>query len=135
MKDLLERFPQAVVAGPDWPIARLDANAHYARSKIGWNFTNNAVGPNNSRTVHLPGMGVMQICDNPEHLRRVFTLDREVIAFTSSRECIEKTEYYLHHDRERREIAVRGWKRALADYSEEQWWRRLLNRVAPDFFA
>jgi spore maturation protein CgeB len=130
---LLQIFPQAFFAGSGWPRGRLEGsvNAYYARAKIGWNFNNNNIATNNTRTWHLPAMGVMQICDNKRYLNKIFTLDEEIVGYYTVEECAEKTMYYLKHDKERREIAYRGWKRALKDYTEQKWWERILFCTSP----
>jgi len=134
LADLLRRFPQAVLGGPEWPLGSLDPSLWYPRTKIGWNFTNNTVGPNNTRTWHLPALGVMQICDNKSQLGKVFTLDREVVGYDTLQECSDKTRYYLDHDSERREIARNGWKRATTEYTLDRWWQALLNEMEPVCF-
>lgn len=133
IQELTSHFPNSVIRGSGWPGGNIWPHLVYPRAKIGWNITNNTIGPNNTRTVHLPAMGVMQICDNPSGLRRMFKLGEEVVGYDSIADCIDKTRYYLDHDRERREIAYRGWKRAMADYSEARWWENLVQPVAEHF--
>jgi hypothetical protein len=133
IETLMSAFPQALVRGKGWPggfVSRDEMFSSYRRTKIGWNL-HNSVGPVNSRLTTLPALGVMQICDNASHLGEVFVLDEEVVGFETIPECIDKTRYYLDHDEERREIAARGWKRAMQDYTEAEWWKRLINLVEP----
>ncbi len=85
----------------------------------------------NSRTLMLPAFGVMQICDCRDNLGKVFRLGEEAIGFETMDECVDATRYYLAHEGERRRIAIAGWQRVLADYTEEKWWYRLLNYIAP----
>lgn len=54
-----------------------------------------------------------------------FEIDREIVCFTNSQEMLEKIEYYLNHDDERRKIAKAGWERANREYSAF----RILSRV------
>jgi predicted O-methyltransferase YrrM len=133
IEELLAAFPQAFVRGRGWPGGYLpEAEMRLAclDAKIGWNL-HNSVGPTNSRTTMLPALGVMQICDNKERLGRLFEPDVEIVGFDNVRECVDKTRYYLDHDRERREIAARGWARATSEYTEAGWWRRILARIGP----
>ena len=102
----------------------------YRRARIGWNL-HNSIGPVNSRTMMLPAFGVMQICDCRDNLGKVFRLGEEAIGFETMDECVDATRYYLAHEDERRGIAIAGWQRVLADYTEEKWWYRLLNYIAP----
>jgi hypothetical protein len=61
---------------------------------------------------------VLQICDNKSHLAKLYEINKEAVGFDTIAEAIELCRYYLEHDRERREIAAAGWKRAIRDYNE-----------------
>ena len=79
----------------------------------------------------LPAFGVMQICDCRENLGTIFKLGEEVVGFETMDECVDATRYYLAHESERRRIALGGWKRVMADYTESKWWDRLFRSIAP----
>lgn len=134
IEQLAKKFPQAMVRGKGWEggyISKEEMFDAYYRAKIGWNL-HNSTGPTNQRTTMLPSYGVMQICDNKQHLGKLFKLDEEVVGFDTLEECIDKTRYYLEHDRERREIAARGWKRVFADYTEDKLWSRIMENISED---
>lgn len=133
LERLHREFPQAVLRGKGWPggyLSEAELLSLYRRARIGWNL-HNSVGPVNTRTMMLPAFGVMQICDCRDNLGKVFKLGEEVIGFETMDECVDATRYYLAHEDERRRIAIAGWQRVLADYTEEKWWHRLLNYIAP----
>jgi hypothetical protein len=135
--ELHAAFPQAVVGGSGTArgfVSDALMKRTYLRSKIGWNL-HNSVGPCNTRLLSLPALGVLQICDNRDHLGRIFELGREVIGFDTVAECIDATRYYLAHDEERRAIAAAGFARVQRDYTEERFWQRILHAVAPWFAA
>jgi len=135
LDSLRKAFPQALMRGHGWPQGVLPFEQTiptYARSKIGWNL-HNSVGPVNRRTYMLPANGVMQICDNKTLFGHLFKLGEEGVGYDSIEECIELTHYYLAHDDERRCIAARGWERAVADYSEEKVWERLVTTIQPHY--
>jgi spore maturation protein CgeB len=132
MERLAGAFPDAHFYGRGWPRGHLPADKERAfllRSKIGPNL-HNSTGPINYRLYYLPANGVMQICDNKQHLGTVFELGKEVIGFDTVEECIELCRYYLAHDDERRVIAANGWRRAVSDYNETAVFRRLVNLVS-----
>lgn len=113
-------FPQGMYYGLGWEkgIYPEDKKTElYQSTKIGINI-HNSTGPINFRTYTLPANGVMQICDNKEHLGKIFELNTEVIGFDSINEAIDHTRYYLEHDNERIEIAIAGWKKSLKEYNE-----------------
>jgi len=116
-----QAFPQGKYYGEGWNTGFLkeeDKIPLYLNTKIGPNF-HNSTGPINYRVYTLPANGVMQICDNKSHLGEIFELDKEVVGFDTVEEAIELTKYYLHHEEERKAIALAGWKRAIKDYNEE----------------
>ncbi|KAF0171856.1 MAG: hypothetical protein FD161_4219 [Limisphaerales bacterium] len=133
LERLHREFPQAVLRGKGWPggfISDAELLGLYRRARVGWNL-HNSTGPVNTRLMMLPALGVMQICDCRDHLGKVFRLGEEVVGFDTMDECVDATRYYLAREDERRRIAIAGWKRVLADYTEEKWWQRLLNHIAP----
>jgi len=135
MDKMAEAFPDAHFYGRGWPRGLLPVGEELPvlrRAKIGPNF-HNSTGPINLRLFQLPANGVMQICDNKSHLGRVYELGSEVVGFNTVEECIDLCRYYLAHDRQRREIAANGWRRALRDYNEVAafaWKMRLIEDYA-----
>ncbi len=133
LERLHTEFPQAILRGKGWPggfVSDAELLGLYRRARIGWNL-HNSIGPVNTRMMMLPALGVMQICDCKANLGQVFKLGEEVIGFDTMDECVDATRYYLAHEDERRRIALAGWKRVHADYTEEKWWERLLGHIAP----
>lgn len=88
----------------------------YQRAKIGFNIHWDEYGLGNQRLYHLPANGVMQVCDCGPYLDRVFETGKEIAAYNSTDELIDKLKYYLDHDQEREAIAIHGYKRAMKDY-------------------
>jgi hypothetical protein len=133
--EILERlhqtFPDAFWAGRGWSrgrISDLEMTQLYRKSQIGWN-VHNSTGPINFRTYELSAYGVMQICDNKSHLKDIYALGKEAVGFDSVEECIDLTQYYLHHKEEQRVIALNGWKRWKKDYTPDRVWDRLVDIV------
>jgi len=130
---LIAAFPQAKCVGAGWPqsiVSWSDLWQLYKRAQIGWNL-HNSTGPVNFRTYDLAAMGVMQICDNKEGLRKIYHHGREVVGFDTIEECIDLTRYYLDHVEEQRAIALGGWQRWRQDYTPERVWDRLIKMVTP----
>lgn len=136
MDKMAEAFSDAHFYGRGWPRGYLPAGedlAMFRRTKIGPNF-HNSTGPINLRLFQLPANGVMQICDNKQHLGTVYELDKEIVGFDTVEECIDLCRYYLAHDRQRREIAAAGWRRVLRDYNEVaafEWRMRIIEAQMP----
>lgn len=124
-------FPQGRYYGAGWPKGFLPEPMRVPllqRTKLGINI-HNSTGPINFRTYYLPANGVMQLCDNRQHLGRIYDLGVEVVGFDTIDEAIELCRYYLAHDEERRAIALAGRRRALRDYNEVTVFRRLETAV------
>jgi spore maturation protein CgeB len=100
---------------PGWirPI-RLDQYVSlYQRTKIGFNIHNRGkytVG--NFRMFELPANGVMQVSDGSEYLSEFFG-PNEIVGADEVDQMIERIEYYLSHEQERREIALLGYRAVL----------------------
>ena len=134
---LAEAFPEAHFYGKGWSRGYLPNEKQLSmlcRAKIGPNL-HNSTGPINYRLFYLPANGVMQICDNKSHLGKIFELGKEVVGFDTVEECIELCRYYLANDKERRQIAVAGWKRTLRDYNEVTVFSRTVQIVERCLFA
>ena len=123
---LLNKFPNSFCAGSGWPLKFIDWDDMwklYRNTQIGWNMHNSS-GPINFRTYELPAYGILQICDNKQKLGEIFELNKEVIGFDTTQECIEATQYYLTHLEEQREIAYAGFQRWKEEYNPDAIWSK-----------
>jgi spore maturation protein CgeB len=126
---LYRAFPDAHFYGKGWPRGYVkDEVGFLRRARIGPNI-HNSTGPLNSRTYYLPANGVLQVCDNKQHLDKIFRIGHEVVGFETMKECIDLCNYYMAHEAERRQIAANGWLRATSEYSENAVFQKLVNRI------
>lgn len=90
-----------------------------ADSKITLNFHGDIVlkKGGNMRLFEATGAGTCLLTDWKENLGDFFESDKEVVSFRSMDECLEKINYLLRHEEERRSIALAGQKRTLTEYS------------------
>lgn len=100
---------------PGWirPIRMDEYVSLYQRTKIGFNIHNRGkytVG--NFRMFELPANGVMQVSDGSEYLDHFFAPD-EIVGADDVGRMIERIEYFLGHEKERREMALQGYRAAL----------------------
>lgn len=68
------------------------------------------------RLFEATGSGTCLMTDNQENLSELFEPDKEIIAYDSVAECIEKINYLLEHEDERKKIAQAGQKRTLSEH-------------------
>ena len=81
----------------------------------------------NQRTFKIPLCGGFQICDKVESLKKFFSED-EVIMVDDS-EWLEKIDYYLTHEKERKKIQEKGTERALKEHTYHNRVEQLLNLI------
>ena len=72
---------------------------------------------NNHRLYEATGVGTCLVTDMKENLSELFELDREVVAYTSPDDCVEKIRYLLDHENEREAIARAGQERTLKEHT------------------
>ena len=71
----------------------------------------------NMRLYEATGVGSCLLTDAKPNLKEVFEPDVEVVAYANADECVEKLNYLLAHEDERRAIAKAGQQRTLRDHS------------------
>lgn len=83
-----------------------------------------------NRAFMATGVGAFYLSLYRQGMEEFFTLGEEVEAFHDEDEMVQKVRYYLEHEEERRRVARAGQKRALACYTNQHTFRRLLRLVA-----
>ena len=82
----------------------------------------------NPRTFELAGMGCFQLSDRRELLPPLYAED-EVVLFGDEEELIEKIEYYMERESERKEIAGNARRRTLKHHLYEHRVVEIMNAV------
>jgi len=75
------------------------------------------VSASNMRLFETTGVGACLMTDWRENLSELFEPDKEVLTYRSAEECVEKVNYILEHEDERRELAAAGQRRALREHT------------------
>jgi spore maturation protein CgeB len=70
-----------------------------------------------SRTFHIPASGGFLLHERTDEVAEYFVEGGEMGCFSSEHELIDKVEYYLSNDVERRRIAHAGYERCVAENS------------------
>jgi len=104
------------------PVFGLDNFRILARSHITFNNHIDAAEGHagNMRLFEATGMGACLLTDWKTDLQDIFEPDKEVVAYKTAEECVEKVEYLLSHEKERQEIAAAGQRRTLRDHTFAQ---------------
>ncbi|GIP31274.1 glycosyltransferase [Paenibacillus sp. J2TS4] len=115
---------------------------HYNRAKIVINLHRSSEDPShNSNSRNLPARsvnprmfeisacGTLQLSDVREGLPDLYTPEYEMATFSSPDELVNKIEYYLHHEDERREMAWRGLQKTMREHTFRNRLSELLSIV------
>ena len=74
----------------------------------------------NMRLFEATGVGTCLLTDWKENLHDLFEPEVEVVTYRTTEECIEKVNYLLENDTERKAIAAAGQRRTLKDHTVKQ---------------
>jgi spore maturation protein CgeB len=80
----------------------------------------------NPRTFEMGGLGCFQLTDRRDLLPLHYEVGREVVQFRSVAELIDKTSYFLKHDKERNEIAMNARRKT---YERHLYEHRILEML------
>lgn len=109
------------VWGPGWGqyIAFSDMIEVFGTSKINLNFSQTEGGKAGwkGRIFQVLNAGGFLLTEYTPGLEDFFLLNRELVSFKDVDEMIDKIQYYLRHDEERRKIARTGWEKATSRYT------------------
>jgi len=72
---------------------------------------------NNMRLYEATGVGTCLVTEDRANLASMFDPERDVVAYTSDADCIEKLRYYAQHTEARAAIAAAGRRRTLAEHT------------------
>lgn len=98
-------------------------------TSVNSNTTNmTAVSPN-IRTFEISASGTFQLTDVRDDLARFYTPGVEIETYSSPEELVEKVEFYLSHEKERREIALRALKRSVHEHTYSKRLNTLLSKI------
>lgn len=72
---------------------------------------------NNMTLFEATGCGALLITDYKSNLHELFEIDKEIVTYRTPQEMVEKIQYYLSHEDERKKIALAGQARTLRDHT------------------
>lgn len=102
----------------------------YHLSKINLNITLRSIETGvPQRIFDIMSVGGFVMTNYQEELEELFVPDEEIVLFHSMEELLEKTEYYLLHERERVRIAMKGYQKVRDCYSYPTVLQKILKNV------
>lgn len=78
------------------------------------------------RALDIMGAGGFLLSNYQPALAEEFVDGSELVLFESREDLLEKTAYYLEHEEERREIALRGWRKVQQEFTYDTQLRKML---------
>ena len=104
----------------------------FNRSKISLNFSLVNQGTKHqlkSRTIEAPAaFSLLMESENPL-ISLMYEPFEEYIPFTNEQDLVDKIRYYLKNDSEREEITDRAFKKLVNNYTPQQWWKKVFDRL------
>lgn len=103
----------------------------YKRSKIGVNISrDDHLSDANLRCFEVMAGGALLLTPSPTELTELGLKEKtHFVTFQSEDDLCSKVEYYLRHEKKRREIGARARRAVLAQFSYERWAERLTKRI------
>jgi spore maturation protein CgeB len=123
------------IGGP--PVDEYEMVRIFNRSKITLSFSKvpdpSGVRPHlkhiRLRDFEAPMCGVFYLTEAVEELQEYYVPDREIVCFSDPDELVDKTRFYLRHERARDAIRVAGMRRALAEHTWQSRFSTLFREI------
>jgi spore maturation protein CgeB len=104
------------------PVFGLDMYKVLQRSKLCFNIHGEIAQTcaGNIRLFEATGVGACLVTDWKENMKNIFDLDREVVTYRTTAECVDKVQWLLKNPLEMEKIASAGQNRTLSDHTVEK---------------
>lgn len=114
-----EKLPNIEMHPP--VLAGKAASVIYAGSKINLHIALKGIeGGTSQRVMDIMGAGGFVLSSYCTETAELFEEDKEIVMYRSPEELVEKVEYYLEHDEERKQIAKAGYEKVISCYTYEK---------------
>lgn len=111
--------------------SKIVLNMH--RSPYDTTVNNNSVGLTaaspNPRTFEISACGTLQLADVRDDLASFYVPGQEIETFSNPSELYDKVNFYLDHETERREIALRALERTYREHTYSHRLHEMLSRI------
>lgn len=115
---------QVVAVGHGWgPNSRVTIGAVvelFNRSKVNLNLSNSSTSTHSQikgRVFEVTGCRSLLLTDMADDLEQYFEIGKELVAYDSLEELIEKARFYAEHDEERERIAAAAYDRVMREHT------------------
>lgn len=112
------------------PVGGDEAMRIYAHSKINLNLSIKGIeGATPQRVMDITGAGGFALTNYCEETLELFDEDKEIVTYKSPEELLDKVDYYLMHDDQRKKIARAGYEKTLSCYTYDRKLTQLMKWV------
>lgn len=118
-------YPHTLGCLQNREVASEEAAAIYAGAKIAINIHGSTHRALNPRTFEILAAGAMELLDEREYYEGLCP-DEDIVTFGGRDDIVGKVRYYMTHEKERREIADAGHKKAIERYSIKESLKKVL---------
>lgn len=102
----------------------------YAGSRINLHIALKGIeGGTSQRVMEVMAAGGFMMSTYCAETAEIFEEDKEIVLFRTPEELFDKVDYYLQHEKERREIARKGQEKVLSCYNLERKFKQLFDWV------
>jgi spore maturation protein CgeB len=114
-KTRVDSYSETLLKHKKSPVFGIDMFNLFMNSRIVLNFHIGVAGDfaGNMRMFEVTGVGSCLLTDNKKNMNDLFIPGVEVVTYDNPNDCIEKANWLLNHEEERKKIALAGHQRTL----------------------
>ncbi|WP_375546930.1 glycosyltransferase [Paenibacillus sp.] len=129
----VNKWMDPVQTAETYSASKIVINLHRSHEdhSVNYNTTQIPAASPNPRTFEISACGTLQLSDYRSDLTKFYTPGKEIETYRSPAELIDKIEYYLTHEKERRDIALGALERTLGEHT----YGHRLNQMLSVIFA
>jgi hypothetical protein len=128
--NLVRYYSRKLIARSKPPVFGYNMFRLLSRAKICFNMHGEIAGKcaGNIRMFEATGVASCLVTDWKENINELFEPDKEVVAFKSVEECIDRVKWLLNNPLQRHKIAAAGHKKTLSEHTIEKR-AKLVNEI------
>lgn len=133
-KDPFISYPQSILKKARPPVYGKQMLRILSDSKIVLNNHGEVAGEyaGNMRLFEATGTGACLVTDNKLNLHELFEPGKEIVAYDTNEDCLEKIKWLLENENERKKIAEAGQRRTLNDHTVSRRCDEILNIISQE---
>jgi spore maturation protein CgeB len=117
--------------------SKIVINIHRSATDDSWNSNRRRIPAQsvNPRTFEIAACGAFQLTDIRNDLSTMYRPGEEIVTYHSPHDFVEKMNHYLTHERERKDISLRGLRRTLLEHTYPKRLQAMFKIIFPHKFV